>query len=186
MKKYSMILCVPVFVTLCGCSILVKSTYGVAMDERGAGTIVSDKKIKLAIQEKLLQDDAIKVLDISTFCYNGEVYLVGEYETEKEREEALEIAEGTPGVKSVTPYLHEKEKDATCTRPESLRIGAEIRTALIGDKDIQSTNVDQKVVHCYVVLLGIVGSKKEITKAVAHARGVKGVRDVTSYLRVAP
>ena len=105
MKKYSMILCVLVFVALCGCSILVKSTYGVAMDERGAGTIVSDKKIKLAIQEKLLQDDAIKVLDISTFCYSGEVYLVGEYETEKEREKALEIAEGTPGVKSVTPYL---------------------------------------------------------------------------------
>ena len=87
-----------------------RSTYGVAVDERKVGTIVSDEEIKLSIQEKFLGDDAIKTLDISTFCYNGYVYLVGEYGTGKEKERALEIANNASGVKSVTHYLLRKKK----------------------------------------------------------------------------
>ncbi len=111
MKIFFAVIFVLISAVLCGCTILARSTYGVAMDERGAGTILSDKKIKLSIQEKLLQNDAIKLLDISTFCYSGEVYLVGEYGTEKEKEKALEIAKaiaharGAKGARGVTSYL---------------------------------------------------------------------------------
>jgi hyperosmotically inducible protein len=147
--------------------------------------MASDEKIKLTIQEKLLQDDAIKVLDISTFCYNGHVYLVGEYGTEKERERALEIANQTPGVKSVTHHLLRKQKDDTCGTTDNLQINGQVQAELIGDKDIWSTNVNVKVVQCNVVLLGIVGSKGEIAKVIAHAKSVTGVRGVTSYLKSA-
>jgi hyperosmotically inducible protein len=160
-----------------------RSTYGVAVDERKVGTIVSDEEIKLSIQEKLLGDDAIKVLDISTFCYNGYVYLVGEYGTEKEKERALEIANNASGVKSVTHYLLRKNKEDTCGWTDKLEIDGKIRAELIGDRDISSTNIDVKAIQCHVVLLGIVGSKKEIAKAIAHAKSVTGVRGVTSYLK---
>jgi hyperosmotically inducible protein len=147
--------------------------------------MASDEKIKLTIQEKLLQDDAIKVLDISTFCYNGHVYLVGEYGTEKERERVLEIAKQAPGVKSVTHHLLQKKKEDTCGTTDNLQINGKIQAELIGDKDIWSTNVNVKVVQCNVILLGIVGSEGEIAKVIAHAKSVKGVRGVTSYLKSA-
>jgi len=57
-----------------------------------------------------------------------------------------------------------------------------LKSKLVADMDVWSTNIDVKVVQCHVVLLGIVESKEEITRAVAHARSVAGVRDVTSYL----
>jgi hyperosmotically inducible protein len=185
LKKYSLIICTLPLLALCGCSTLVQSTYGVAVDERKAGTIASDEEIKLSIQEKLLEDDAIKALDISTFCYNGHVYLVGEYGTEKEKESALEIANNTSGIKSVTHYLLRKKKGDTCGLTDNLEIDGKIRAELIGDRDISSTNIDAKVIQCHVVLLGIVGSKKEVAQAIAHAKSVTGVRGVTSYLKAA-
>ena len=183
MKKHSMIVLMLTLLTLCGCTSVYQATYGVAVDERNVSTIASDKKITLSIQEKFLQDDAIKVLDISPFCYNGHVYLVGEYGTEKERGRALEIANQTPGVNSVTPYLLRKKEKDSCGTTDNLGISAKVSAKLIADKDVWSTNVDLKVVQCNVVLLGIVGSKKEIDKAIADARSVTGVRGVTSYLK---
>jgi len=185
MKKYSLIICAFFLLGLCGCSNFVQSGYGVAVDQRKVGTIASDEEIKLSIQKKLLGDDAVKTLDISTFCYNGYVYLVGEYGTEKEKERALEIANNTPGVKSVTHYLVGKKKEDTCGRTDNLEIEGKLRAELIGDRDISSTNIDAKVIQCHVVLLGIVGSKKEVAKAIAHAKSVTGVRGVTSYLKAA-
>jgi len=185
MKKYSMMIYALTLLALCGCSSLAGSTYGVAEDQRKVGTIASDEQIKLTIQEKLLKDDAIKNLNISTFCYNGHVYLVGEYGAEKERERALEIAHHASGVKSVTAYLLRKKKEDTCGTTDNLEIGAKIKATLIGDKDIGSTNIDVKVIQCNVVLLGIVGSEKEVAKAIAHAKSVTGVKGVTSYLKAA-
>ena len=62
---------------------------------------------------------------------------------------------------------------------------AKVKAKLIGDEDIWSTNVDVKTVQCNVILVGIVGSKEEITKAISHAKSVEGARKVTSYLRTA-
>jgi hyperosmotically inducible protein len=62
-------------------------------------------------------------------------------------------------------------------------ITSQVKTKLIGDKEIWSTNVDVKTVQCNVVLLGVVGSKKEIDKAIAHTKSVKGVRGIKSFLR---
>ena len=185
MKKYSVMLYALTLLALCGCSMLIRSTYGVAEDERKIGTITSDKKIKLTIQEKLLGDDAIKILDISTFCYYGHVYLVGEYGTEKERERALEIAHRAPGVKSVTAHLLQKKTDDTCGWTHNSEIDAKIKAEFIGDQDISSTNIDVKVIQCHVVLIGIVGSKNEGAVAIAHAKSVTGIRGVTSYLKAA-
>ncbi len=184
-KKYSAMIYVLALLTLCGCSMVARSTYGVAVDERKVGTILSDEEIKLTIQERLLDDDAIKFLDISTFCYDGHVYLVGEYGTEKEKEKALEIANHVPDIKSVTYYLLSKRKDDTCGWTDNIEIGGKIRAELVGDPDISSTKVDVKAIQCHVVLLGIVGSRQEVAKAVAHAKSVTGVRGVTSYLKAA-
>ena len=60
-----------------------------------------------------------------------------------------------------------------------------MKTALIKDKEIWATNINVEAVQCHIVLLGIVGSQKEINRAVDHARKVENVRSVKSYLRLA-
>jgi hyperosmotically inducible periplasmic protein len=183
MKRYSFMVLTLTLLALCGCTSVYRAAYGVAVEERSSETIASDKKITLSIQEKFMGDDAIKALGITPFCYYGQVYLVGQYGSEIEKTRALGIANKIPGVKSVTPYLLPKKEKDTCGTTDNIEVSTRVNAKLIGDKDIWSTNVDVKAVQCNVVLLGIVGSKKEIDKAVAQAKSVPGVRDVTSYLK---
>ena len=80
------------------------------MDERNVRTIAGDTKIKGAIVKKFYNDDYIKSLDVSTGCYRGHVYLVGEYDKEVQKERAIKIAKSVEGVKSVTIYLLPQKK----------------------------------------------------------------------------
>ena len=70
-----------------GCTTIYKS----AVDERSVGKQYDDQKITMAIKDKFLKDDQIKYFDISTYCYNGHVYLVGEYNTEDQKNQAVKL-----------------------------------------------------------------------------------------------
>ena len=95
MKK---IISIPFFIFLLavtGCGTI----YSTAMDERNMSTIASDTTIKGTIVKKFYDDDKIKSLDISTGCYHGHVYLVGEYDTADQKNRAIKIAKSVEGVK---------------------------------------------------------------------------------------
>lgn len=164
--------------TVFGCT----TVYKAAVDERNVGTIADDTMIKGKIVEKILEDDKLKLLDISTGCYRGHVYLVGEYDHAAQKERAIKIAKSIHGVKEVTTYMVPKKKDDSCGLKDNLEIAGKVKAKLIEDKNIWSTNIDVKSIQCHVVLYGLVGSKAEIDKAVAHAKSVTGIRGVTSFL----
>ena len=161
------------------------SIYKVAVDERKASTIASDTKIAVTVLTRFINDDLIKVQDISIFCYEGNVYLVGEYELKEQKKRSLEITKSVEGVKSVTAYLSLKDRNTSCGTLDNLAITTKVKIKLIGDKDILSTNVDVETVNCTVVLLGIVGSEQEIKKVVAHARNVTGIHGIKAFLKTA-
>ena len=175
---FKLLFSVLILAVFSGCSI-----YGVAVDERSVNTIASDQTIVMKISSKLLENKSIKFLDLSTYCYRGHVYLVGEYDEPKQKEVAIRIANSVPGVKSVTTYMLEKKKSDLCGTTDNIEISSKVKAKLIQDKEIKSTNIDIKVVQCNVVLLGIVGSEKEITRAIAHAKSVEKIRGVESFLK---
>jgi len=179
MKKHIMIIHFFLLLVIVGCGTI----YGVAVEERRASVIAADAKITAAIQKGFLEDSDIKSLDISAYCYNGDVYLVGEYDRSPQKERAIIVAKGIEGVRSVHMYIPQKKKGDTCGTSDNLAIRGKVDAKLVADKDIWSTNIDIKVVQCNVVLLGVVKTSKEITKATAHAKSVEGVRSVTSYLK---
>jgi hyperosmotically inducible protein len=163
-----------------GCGTIYKA----AMDERSVGRQAKDEQIEMEIRKKFLNDDNIETLDISTYCYNGDVYLVGEYGNRTQKSLAINLAKGVEGVKSVTDHFLPKKKDDSCGTKENIELIASIKGKLIGDKNIWSTNIEVKAIRCNVILLGLVGYPSEITDAIAHAKSVQGVRKVTSYLKV--
>lgn len=179
MKKYSAVILSLLLMVVTGCGTI----YGVAVEERKANTIAADTKISTTIQKRFYDDSDMKTFDISVYCYYGQVYLVGEYDNAKQREKSVIIAKGVKGVKSVQTYLLPKKEGDSCGTDDNLKIRGKLDAKLVGDKHIWSTNIDVKVVQCNIVLLGIVKSKREINKAIAHARSVEGVSSVTSYLK---
>ena len=161
-----------------GCSVI----YTTAVDQRDVETILNDTKIKFTIGNKFYDDEAINSLNLSSGCYSGHVILVGEYDKAFQKKRAIKIAKSIEGVKSVTTYLLPKNKDDVCGTDDNIKLTLEVKTKLVADKDIWSTNIDVKSVQCNVVLYGLVASENKIKKAVAHAKSVEGVRSVKSFL----
>lgn len=181
-KIISMIPSFILLFALNGCT-TTTAIYTATVDERDMSTICNDTKIKGSIVKKFFDDDKINSLDISTGCYEGDVYLVGEYETVDQKDRAIKLAESVEGVKSVTTYLIPKKNDDLCDTTDNLEIAGKVKANLVGDKEIWSTNIHIKSIQCHVVLYGLVGTEKEINKAIAHAKSVEGVRSVKSFLK---
>jgi len=63
-------------------------------------------------------------------------------------------------------------------------ITARVKTALLNDKTISPQQIDVQTANGVVTLSGKVKNKEEETKAIAVARGIRGVTDVRSSLQV--
>jgi len=162
-----------------GCAV-----YDVAVEERNVSDWASDEKITFLIKEQFFDDDSVKYMDFDAASYEGQVYLIGEYESRSQVDRAVEIARGVAGVRTVTTYMLPKQAEDHCGTTDNLEIYTRVKHKLISDDDIWSTNIDIKVVQCNVILLGLVGSNAEQAKAIAHASSVPGVRKVRSYIKV--
>ena len=160
------------------------TAYKIARDERSLSTQYRDEQITMAIRQKFMDDKSIDYLDISTYCYKGNVYLVGEYDKPDQKSKAIKLAKVVDGVKSVTGHFLPEKKGGSCSSTDNLSLGSTVKAKLIADAGIESTNIEVKTVQCHIILLGLVDESSEIKKATAHAKNVEGVRSVTSYLKV--
>jgi len=173
----SVLLLIP---SISGCGTI----YGAAVDERKLSTIASDHEIKARILQAFANDENVGVLKISVSSYKGHVYLIGEYETWTQRSRAIKIAKKQKGVKRLTKYLLKENPKSRCDYTKNVELTAKVKAKLIGDKGIWSTNIDVKTMQCITVLWGLVGSKTEKKKAIAHAKSVAGRKKVKSFLKV--
>jgi hyperosmotically inducible protein len=177
------------FFIVASCIIIIAMTYGctaspaVTGEEEFVRSFAGDKKIMSTILKKFLADDLVRNLNITPRCYNGHAYLVGEYETEKQKERAVEIAKGIEGVKVLETYLLPKKKDDPCKPEDNLRITSEVKALIAGDRKIWSKSLSIVTAQCNVVLMGFVGKQTDIQKVIEHAKRVEGVRSVQSYLK---
>lgn len=179
-------LLIPVFCTACSVSSLVTSavqeTYVISVDERSPATLTSDKMIEWTIEKKIMDDPAIDYLNITPYCYDGHVFLVGEFKTLEEVGKVSDIASRMDGVNSVALYFIRHGYTPGCGVMRDLIIHMKVKAKLLQDEQIHSTNIEVKVVQCHVVLLGIVGSPEEIIRSLAIAESVEEVREVKSFL----
>lgn len=162
-----------------GCGTIYKA----AMDERSVSAQAKDREISLIIMDKITNDERLDFFDISVYSFEGHVYIVGEYADPTDEKQAVQVARNTEGVKDVTAYMLQKKTDDPCGTKVNLTLTAKVKGELIKDKAISSTNIEVKAIQCRVVLLGIVGTKEQIQKAIAHAEGAEGVKGVVSFLK---
>ena len=177
---YSLLLAGFIVLTNTGC---VGTIYSAAMDERNVNTVASDTAIEFKIMKKLTDGKSGDLIDVSVTSYDGKVFLVGEYLDTAQKSRFLTAAKGVEDVKSVGSYFVKADKNHPCGTTENLEITAKVKTALIGDKTIWSTNIRMSTIKCQVVLWGTVGTGAEVSKAIKHAKSVEGVKSVKSFLK---
>lgn len=156
------------------------AVYEVARDERSLADITADKEKVTEIKSALVKKDGKLGLAVKTYCFLGRVTLLGQLDDEAFQSFAVATAKKTKGVKDVATYWEKPGKEGTTTA--DLEIAAKLRTTLVGDKSLSSTQIETEVFGGKVYLLGLVRSQRDADKAVAHAKATKGATGVTSLL----
>jgi len=177
----SLLFTILILLSTTGC--VESMVYSTVADERGVGTITKDKLIENSILAYMLQEKSSDILDVTVTSYEGDVFLVGEYETNSQKDRLLASAKKVDGVKSVKSHLVKAVKNHACGTTENLAITAEVKAKLIKDTDIWSTNVNVSTIQCQVVLWGTVGKAIEVSKSIIHAKSIDGVKSVKSFLK---
>jgi hyperosmotically inducible protein len=95
---------------LSGCTALVvggaaAGGYQVGKDERQAGVVASDSAITSNIKAKYGADSIVSVFNISVHTYDGKVTLSGTVGSFVARDQAVDLAKSTAGVKTVTNQI---------------------------------------------------------------------------------
>ena len=79
--------------------------YYIGKDPRTVGEIADDAAITAKVKTRLFEAKDIKSLNINVDTFLKKVTLKGQVRSEKEKERAIRIAQGVPGVKKVISRL---------------------------------------------------------------------------------
>ncbi len=158
------------------------NAYAISTDERGFQTIVEDEMLETSIQSEILNEKKLNIMDLSTYSYNGHVYVVGEYDNKEDFQLIRKIVRKNKKVNSLTTYLFAEDENA-CAKTDDYMIQMAVKSALLNDDSVWGANVAVKSVQCNVVLMGRVASINEAVKAKQIAAGIDGVKGVKSFIR---
>ncbi len=160
----------------------VYNAYAIGADERGFQTIIEDEMIEAGIQSEILNEKKLNILDLSTYAYNGHVYVVGVYDEKEDFQHIRKIVRKNKNVNSLTTYLF-PENDNACDKADDYVIQMAVKSALLNDDSVWGTNIAVKSVQCNVVLMGRVADINEAITAGKIATGINGVKGVKSFIR---
>lgn len=172
--------------TGCGAAAVGVAGYGGykgATDQRSVGTMVDDSVISTSVKTALIADDFVKARHIDVDVLNGVVYLIGRVESESQKQTAEDIARDVNGVKRVENQLGVGKTSAVQIMYDIVLL-SKIKTALLKDENIRSTNIDVDVNNYIITLTGIVRSQNERNKALSITREIAGNLQIVNNLSV--
>ena len=183
---FSFALIIALTLTGCGAAVVGGAAYGGhkgATDERSIGTLMDDSVISTTIKTKMISDEFVKARHIDVDVLNGVVYLIGVVESSYQRRMAADIARGVDGVRRVENQLLVGKTTLGQVLDDTV-LTSKIRTELLKDPDIRSTNIDVDTNNNIITLTGIVKSQKEKEKTLYIVQKVAGNRQVVDNLTV--
>ena len=150
----------------------------IATDRRTTGTIVDDQSIELKATYNLSQHkDLWKASHINVISYNNVLLLVGQTPSEHYKQEAEEAVSNIPKIRQVHNELTIAEPASLGTRSNDSWITTQIKTKLIGHKDINAGRIKVITEEGVVYLMGITTPEEEMI-ATNIARETSGVERV--------
>ena len=155
-------------------------------DDDDSDQPVTDTWITTKVKAELATTDGVKSLDISVTTTNGEVVLTGTQESKMAVDKAVAATKSVEGVRNVdasglkvaagnaSDYDGKDSEQPVTDTWITTKVKAELATT----DGVKSTDITVATTDGKVTLIGALDSQTVVDKAVAAARGVKGVRDV--------
>jgi osmotically-inducible protein OsmY len=153
-------------------------------EERTVGTVLDDTGIKIRIGEALLMKNETLFIDVSTKVVEGRVLVTGAVSDPEDRVTAARLIWKVDGVREVYNELQVTNEGNLATYSTDTWISTQLNFSMIGDFDIKHVNYSIETVNGIVYLMGIAQDAAEIERVRNHAREIKGVRKIVSYVQL--
>ena len=154
----------------------------VALDPRSVGTQIDDSIMQKNLSARMILLDKKYLLSVKSKVLDGRIFLTGKVENPEDKLKLTKMAWETEGVRSVRNDIKVKEDFDFKQSAKDLLITSQLRTALILDKEIKSTNYQIDTYKKKIYIYGIAMTSDEKDRVIDEAKQVLDVKDVIASI----
>ncbi len=150
----------------------------VALDPRTVGTQIDDSIMQKTISAKILARYKKHIISVKTKVLDGRIFITGKVDNPEEKLIITKLAWETKGARSVRNDIKIKEEFKFKQSAKDILITSQLRTALILNKNIKSTNYQIDTYKKKIYVYGIAITLEEKDLVISEAKEILDVEDV--------
>jgi osmotically-inducible protein OsmY len=154
----------------------------VAFDPRSVGTQIDDSIMQKSLSARIVLSDKKYLLSVKSKVLDGRIFLTGKVDNPEEKLQLTKLAWETVGVRSVRNDVKIKEKFNFKQSAKDLLITSQLRTALILNKNIKTTNYQIDTYKKKIYIYGIAITSKEKEEVIKEAENILDVVDIIASI----
>jgi len=154
----------------------------VAFDPRTVGTQIDDSIMQKNLMSKLVLRDKSYLLSVKAKVLDGRIFITGKVEDPEEKLQITKLAWETKGVRSVRNDVKIKEEFNFKQSAKDLLITSQLRTAIIVNKNIKSSNYNIDTYKKKIFVYGIAQNKNERDLVLKEAKQILDVKNVVASI----
>ena len=184
-NKFLILILVSFILTGCagvGSKGLVGTGVSVAFDPRTVGTQIDDSIMQKTISTKIIAKDKKYFLNVKSKVLDGRIFITGKVDKPEEKLQITKLAWETKGARSVRNDIKIKEKFDFKSSAKDILITSQLRTALIVNKNIKSTNYQIDTYKKKIYIYGIALTPEEKDLVISEAKEILDVEDVIASI----
>ena len=157
----------------------------VALDPRTLGTQIDDSIMQKNLRARLVLTEKKYFVKISVKVLDGRIFLGGKVDEPEEKLRITKMAWETKGSRSVKNNIVVKQKFSFKNTVKDVLITAQLRTALILNKNVKAANFNIDTINQKTYVFGIAHSENEKKEIIQEAKQIVDLKElVTSILLV--
>jgi len=189
LKKINILIVIGLLATL-GCSGPQVITTGAgaaiaaAEDEKTLGDVFDDTSISIGIKDRVFMYEAVLLTKIGVDVEKGKVLLTGILKDQNQRVEIVRLTWKQPGVREVINEIEIEDSFNIKNYAEDKIIQVQLVGKVLGDRDIKKLKYNFEVQNKVIFILGVTSDEGELERVFDHARSIKSVQDIISYVDI--
>ncbi|MDC0987792.1 BON domain-containing protein [Candidatus Pelagibacter sp.] len=185
--RFKFILIILLSAILSGCvGVSSKGIFGtgvsVAFDPRTVGTQMDDSIMQKNLAARILVKDKKYLLSVKSKVLDGRIFLTGKVDTTEEKLLLTKLAWEIKGARSVRNDIKIKEEFNFKRSAKDILITSQLRTAIILNKNINSTNYQIDTYKKKIYIYGIALTSEEKDLVISEAKEILDVEDVIASI----
>lgn len=155
-----------------------------AAQEGGIKGAATDTAIRVQIADAWFKHSTTMFGKLDMTVKEGRVLLTGSVPTPDMRVDAVRLVWQVSGVRQVINEIRVDSGEGVTGYATDTWITSNLKSKLLLDKYVQSINYTVETVGGTVYLMGISQDQKELDRVTNHARNIRYVKNVVSYVRL--